>query len=344
MSDTIQLRRGTATEWAAANPVLALGEMGLITDLQSFKIGDGATAWNALAGPTQSNNATYTDVYITSEAVEMPPPASGALRVYAKQIANRALLRIVGPSGLDTAVQPILARNKIGMLCPPGNSALLTVMGAYTAPTVVGSATIRAVTTTNLFTRMRRVGLVSAAPAGSLAGMRVAVAQITTGGTSGTGFFKLIRFGVSDAAAVAGARMFVGVSASVAAPTNVEPSTLTNCIGVGHGAADSTLRIYFGGSAAQPPIDLGSTFPADTRNTDAYELAIFAPPDTADVHWQIKRLNTGDVAAGSLSSSGGVALPGVTTLLTYMAAWRSNNTTAAAVGLDVMSDYIETDY
>lgn len=44
---TIQLRRGTATQWTTANPILAAGEFGWETDTAEFKIGDGVTAWNA---------------------------------------------------------------------------------------------------------------------------------------------------------------------------------------------------------------------------------------------------------------------------------------------------------
>jgi hypothetical protein len=49
MAINIQLRRGTATEWSTANPTLAVAEMGIETDTDLFKIGDGATAWNSLA-------------------------------------------------------------------------------------------------------------------------------------------------------------------------------------------------------------------------------------------------------------------------------------------------------
>lgn len=42
---TIQLRRGTAAQWTAANPILAAGEFGWETDTAEFKIGDGVTAW-----------------------------------------------------------------------------------------------------------------------------------------------------------------------------------------------------------------------------------------------------------------------------------------------------------
>ena len=44
----IQLRRGTAAEWASVNPVLAAGEMGLETDTGDFKFGDGTSTWSAL--------------------------------------------------------------------------------------------------------------------------------------------------------------------------------------------------------------------------------------------------------------------------------------------------------
>jgi microcystin-dependent protein len=52
MSYTIQLRSDTSANWATANPILALGEMGYATDTKVLKIGDGVTAWNASGGPS----------------------------------------------------------------------------------------------------------------------------------------------------------------------------------------------------------------------------------------------------------------------------------------------------
>jgi hypothetical protein len=49
MAIQIQFRRGTASEWTSANPILAVGEMGIETDTNLFKIGNGSTAWNSLA-------------------------------------------------------------------------------------------------------------------------------------------------------------------------------------------------------------------------------------------------------------------------------------------------------
>lgn len=46
MAQQIQLRRGTASEWSAANPTLSAGELGVESDTGNLKFGDGATAWN----------------------------------------------------------------------------------------------------------------------------------------------------------------------------------------------------------------------------------------------------------------------------------------------------------
>jgi hypothetical protein len=43
-----QQRRGTATQWTSANPILAAGEIGFETDTNKFKIGDGTNRWASL--------------------------------------------------------------------------------------------------------------------------------------------------------------------------------------------------------------------------------------------------------------------------------------------------------
>ncbi len=45
----IQVRRGLASEWTTANPVLAAGEMGVETNTNKFKFGNGTDAWTSLA-------------------------------------------------------------------------------------------------------------------------------------------------------------------------------------------------------------------------------------------------------------------------------------------------------
>lgn len=95
----IQNRRGTASQWTAANPTLANGEIGLESDTSKFKIGNGSTAWILLAyaaigatgpigltGPTGAKGetgtfggATFEYKFLTNTADS--DPGSGNLKI-----------------------------------------------------------------------------------------------------------------------------------------------------------------------------------------------------------------------------------------------------------------------
>ena len=259
--------------------------------------------------------------------------------IFIKKIGGRMMAAQIGPSGLDTALQANLGGNKVALWMPPGGSTTVPGVFGMAALTATGTATARTVATTNLLTRMTRLGYVSAATAGALAGAREAVAKFTTGAGPGLGgFFARYRFGISDAATVAGARMFIGLDALTAAPTNIDPSTKVNCLGVGQIGTSDNLHIIRGNATAKTPIDLGANFPANT-NADAYELNLFAPP-AGGCYWHVRRLNTTFEATGFLPST---EIPIATQLLCHQL-WRCNNATALAVGLDVCGIYIETDH
>lgn len=282
------------------------------------------------------------DLTVSAPAV----PAADTVRLFRRKIGGRNMPAFLDSGGQLSSLQPLLARNKIGLWSPPGNATTVPAVFGMVGMSTTGTATARNVATTSYFTRLRRLGYVSAATAGAFAIVRQTATNITLGTTSGGvavgGFFKVIRFGVSDAATVAGARMFMGIN-NGSAPGAGEPSALTNVIGVGNGASDTNLKLFYGGSAAQTPIDLGANFPANTLSVDAYELALYCAPGSETVYYQVTRLNTGDQASGTLSGTSGVALPAPTTLLAHTFCYRYNNATALAVGLDIISDYIETD-
>ena len=48
MAVNILIRRGTAAEWTASNPILLEGEVGVETDSKKLKVGDGLTVWASL--------------------------------------------------------------------------------------------------------------------------------------------------------------------------------------------------------------------------------------------------------------------------------------------------------
>jgi hypothetical protein len=64
MPFVIQFRRDTAANWTSANPTLADGEMGIESDTQKYKIGNGYTVWNSLSYsslPSTALSATTVD-------------------------------------------------------------------------------------------------------------------------------------------------------------------------------------------------------------------------------------------------------------------------------------------
>jgi hypothetical protein len=55
MSVKIQIRRGSASEWASANPTLAAGELGYDSTNDILKVGDGSTPWASLPDSDDQN-------------------------------------------------------------------------------------------------------------------------------------------------------------------------------------------------------------------------------------------------------------------------------------------------
>ena len=62
----IQVRRGTSTQWTSTNPILAAGEMGVETNTNLFKFGNGTATWTALS---YANNSDVAIGEISQDAI-----------------------------------------------------------------------------------------------------------------------------------------------------------------------------------------------------------------------------------------------------------------------------------
>jgi hypothetical protein len=80
----IKLRRDTAANWTAANPILSSGEPGVETDTGKLKIGNGSTSWNTLP-------------YISGMAIADDTSAY-------QQFGPADTLKIAGANGISTAL------------------------------------------------------------------------------------------------------------------------------------------------------------------------------------------------------------------------------------------------
>lgn len=78
VNSKILIRRDTAANWTAANPVLGDGEQGYEKDTGKMKIGDGVKAWKDLSyfstGSTAAvffDGGTPTTIYTTGPVFDM---------------------------------------------------------------------------------------------------------------------------------------------------------------------------------------------------------------------------------------------------------------------------------
>ena len=339
MSDLIQLRGNTAAYWASTNPILAAREPVIETDTLQYKIGDGVTAWNNL--PYRMLSGEFASG-LTLSAMDNPStPPSGDLRVYAHDVAGRIIPKWVGPSGVDTCVQPALFGNGIIMISP-GSSTSVSIIG-QTLPTALGTVSHPSMASgVNMPSAVRSTLVTSAATANSSAELRIASACCYRGETFGAidvgGFFFVNRFAVTTT--TANQRAIFGLANTTGAiATTQSPSALTNCIFAGWDSTDTTLQIMHNDATGTcTKINLGAAFPANNVSA-LYELALFSPPNGSTVGYRVIRLNTGDKASGVLS----VDLPTKQTMLTWHA-YVNNGGTALASAFSMSRMYLETDF
>jgi len=175
---------------------------------------------------------------------------------------------------------------------------------------------------------------VTVAATTAVAGFRYNISNVVLRGNQNWlgGFYLDLEFGVSTGTSNATRRMFSGLRGSSAAPTDVNPSSLTNIIGVGYDNGDTNLSIMHNdGSGTATKIDLGANFPKPSAdNTNSYRLKIWCDPNASTVNYHITNISTGNTATGSISTD----LPGATQYLT-LNSYTSVGGTSAVTGISL---------
>jgi hypothetical protein len=73
----LQVRRGTASSWTSADPILYAGEIGYETDTGRIKIGDGTTVWSSL-----DYNAVVPSSFLAGSGLSVSVAADGSTVTY----------------------------------------------------------------------------------------------------------------------------------------------------------------------------------------------------------------------------------------------------------------------
>ena len=125
MATRMQQRRGTASQWTSANPVLNAGEMGWESDTNKFKIGDGTNHW--------ANLDYFTDINSTVN------PAFGTSITFEGATADsyETTIQVTDP----TADRTITIPNVTGTVITTGNLSDITDIGVFTSTITMEGST-----------------------------------------------------------------------------------------------------------------------------------------------------------------------------------------------------------
>ena len=283
---------------------------------------------------TDWNAGHVLDDYIDFPAIASPAaPAAGSVRHYSGQRPGGAWPVMETPDGVEFDWTWNFMRDDISFIQYTWGANALFAMGV--ALTVIGTLTAKAYADTDAYTRCPSGEYLVTTPATTaIAAMRFNVARYQIGGSAaGRGGFRSFQKGsVATGSNISTHRFFMGFWTTTA-PTDVNPSTLTNIFGIGYDSADTNLQFMHNDAAgACTKIDLGSNFPKPTAaRSSLYSLEMYAPPGTTqELHYRVTNHFNGQVATGTVTTN----IP-ATTQSTAPAAWASVGGTSSIVGVNI---------
>ena len=306
---------------------------GSTTQVQYNNSGAAAGATNIVV---DSNNLRLLDTSITSAT------AAGGATLFSKKLGLFHMPSWNDERGVWRNAQICVGRNRVGSWVGNNNVATAPVAsGVPIATASGGTLTARNMAATSVLTSTRKVGIVSAATAAAITGWRTTNALGVFSNTARVGGGQVIcRFAISDAALVTGARTFIGInyaSSNYAAGTEVD--TLLNQVGFAQlTSAPNPGNLYIlsnDGTGTATKTDTGYAI----NTTDLLEATFqWIPGSSTLFGYRLDNLTTGNnIVDGTLTTD----LP-VNNALLYFHMWRTNGSTAAAVGLDMAQVYFET--
>jgi hypothetical protein len=280
---------------------------------------------------------TFTQVPLAPVA-DPSAPASGLL-LYAQSFANRLLPKIIGPSGIDTALQVGLHGNSVMLISPTSGTSAPSIIGG----TLTTAATMSLQYTSgssNRWSSTQRKRFQTSTTAGNTSGMRTAYSIVHRGNAPGFGgFFFRAQFGMQIN--LNGGQKFVGLCNSTGALTG-NPSALVRMCGMGYDASDASTGNWFfmrnDNTGTATKVDLGAD--AARNTTDAYDLIMFMPPNSGTLYVRITNIVTGALV---LDTSYTTDIVDANNGMSFKAEVH-NGAVAAADNIEVAKVYIEKDY
>ncbi len=300
MSTIIQLRGDTAANWTSVNPVLAERELAIETDTNLYKIGDGTSEWNDLPYATLYQIDTANVINFSNQAVPSPPPAN-TLNLFARQLGGRMALRVQGPSGLSTPLQPSFFQNNITIINTNTTSSITSI-----GNTVTSTGTISHPTPTLRYGWMANFTL-STANTGRGTGNAGLLWVRSTDTDDAGGFFFNARLAFPDTSydetgASTGTRIFVGLTDQTLVNSVSSDDPAGTRVGIQrlhvNGSTTDTNWFITTKDTSEERTDTGMVFTPEC----VYDFYLFCPPDGSSVGWRIDNVTLGTSTDGEVTS------------------------------------------
>lgn len=299
----MQIRRGTATAWATADPTLVAGELGFVTDAgkTAFKIGDGTNPWTTLP-------------YVNSTYTELPVDAGNNLDTAIVQGRYPLLTGVTYTSvPADFTGGTTTQGNSLLLVTVPTNTIVIQELTTSLTPC---KRWIRA-RGASVWTAWKRIDTLSATESLSitnltLSGALTATGQITTLGSMGVG--------------TASPQQRLDVNGNITSNRTATGSFVVSGDGIYTFGTDVKQYIY-GTSGNAGTIGL---YASNAGGTSAQVLYVTSTGAAVTGSFNAIGINA---AASGLTSSGGLTVSSGTTSLTVPLVLG----TAAAVGTTVFS-------
>ena len=347
------------------------GGLGWETGLGTYNAG--TLARSAVLSSSNANNAVAfaagtKDVFITSPAdmnltldaglvmtlpatVNPVSVATDDLAVFARKIAGRMLLKMMGPSGVDNPLQPALFGNRMVMYLPStgttGTGSGTSLGPAWTSNGTVSHPTPSnaAPAMTNQMKRTRWANVVTTA--NQFLGPRMNAAseqQFWRGDGSSPGlggFFYAARFTV-ELWAASTCRIFLGLTGSPnSGPVISDTVTLQSC-GLWHDTTDSNTTLNFLTRSATATSKQTITLANAITAMSGYDFYMFCPPNGSTLYWRLDDILNNVTYEGNTATN----LPANNTFMQAQASMSNGtaNITATTVALGLAGLYCESDH
>lgn len=280
------------------------------------------------------------EVFITtvSQAVLLPDqaatpaaPDSGIL-LFGMNRGGRRVPRFMGPSGLDSSIQPALWGNSVVMWLPGTGTTASINFGSNWV--VSATQAHPAIVDTNVYTKIRKATYTTTTTAGNTSGTRTGAAIVTRN----TGFFFAARFGITTYQSAM--QIQIALSATTGALAG-DPSAQVNSCGVGK-LTGKTVWSYWTSDGSTPSTsDTGRTTAASGA-ADCFDVFMFCKPGDSKITFRMEDIATPAVIIDNVEKSANIP---VGTVLLYAHAENRNVTGGAgtACAIWVSKIYMETD-